>query len=82
MKYPQKEKEVITQEITLTKKQKEVLLEVMKEKQEAQKLAEDVAKREILISSLILDSAGINEDEVASAQLNETQNVLIITKKE
>ncbi len=71
-----------TQDIVLTDKQAEMLKAVMQEKAELKKLAEEVGKREVLITTLIFDSNGIDDSKVASAQLSEDGAVLTITKKD
>ncbi len=71
-----------TQDIVLTDKQAEMLKAVMQEKVELQKIADEVGKREVLITTLIFDSNSIDDIEVASAQLSEDGAVLTITKKD
>ncbi len=71
-----------TQDIILTDKQAEMLKQVMQEKAELQKLADEIGKREVLITTLIFDSNSIDDNEVASAQLSEDGSVLTITKKD
>ncbi len=70
-----------TQDIVLTDKQAEMLKQVMQEKVELQKLAEEVGKREVLITTLIFDSNSIDDAEVESAALNEEKTILTVTKK-
>ncbi len=71
-----------TQDIVLTDKQAEMLKQVMQEKAELQKLADEIGKREVVITTLIFDNNSIDDSEVASAQLSEDGSVLTITKKD
>ncbi len=70
-----------TQDIVLTDKQKQMLKEISAEKNQLQMLADTLAKREVMLSTLIMDSAGIDDEQVASAQLSPEGDVLIVTKK-
>jgi len=75
-------KKTATQDIILTSKQAEMLKQVIQEKNELKQLANEVSKREVMLSSLIIDGAGIDEEEVETANVNQEGTILTIVKKE
>ncbi len=69
-------------ELLLTDKQSELLADVLKQKDAIQQRAQEIANKEVMVTTLILDAHGHDADNVTSAQLNEQQTVLAITIKE
>ncbi len=69
-------------EILLTDKQGELLIDVLKQKDAIQQKAQEIANKEVMVTTLILDAHGHDADKVTSAQLSEDKTVLSITKKD
>ncbi len=71
-----------TQDIILTDKQQILLKQILFEKSQMQKQIEELSSREVMLSTLIMDSAGIDDSQIESAQLNDEATILTVTKKE
>ena len=69
-------------EVVLTIKQKAMLNQVLNEKADLQRQIEAASKKEMMLSTLILDAHGIDSDETVSVELNQEGTIFRVVKKE